>query len=123
MWGVAIATTKLEDRSAKLSLNESTNFSVSHTDCPESQNSSNLKRRRDPVWVRENGLTLLFEPATPTATIADVVFVHGLQGHPYKTWLHKGKVERKIYDEVGAFCYSLFRRFYRVLPISLLSAS
>ncbi|KAK0717518.1 hypothetical protein B0T26DRAFT_298556 [Lasiosphaeria miniovina] len=31
-----------------------------------------------------NGLTVVYKPNTPC--IVDIVFVHGLQGHPYRTW-------------------------------------
>ncbi|RDW84265.1 hypothetical protein BP6252_01855 [Coleophoma cylindrospora] len=35
--------------------------------------------------VRDTGLSVIYEP--PAATqIADIIFVHGLQGHPRKTW-------------------------------------
>ena len=107
---VAITTTKLEAHSGKLSGNKGTNFLVSPADRPESRSSTDLKPRREPIWVPEHGLTLLFEPANSNAIFADVVFVHGLQGHPYKTWLYKGKVEKKVHDEVGTF-RSLFCQF------------
>lgn len=82
---------------------------MADNDCPESQSTTDLKPR-EPIWVPEHGLTLLFEPASSNATVADVVFVHGLQGHPYKTWLYKGKVEKKVHNEVGSF-HSLLCRF------------
>ena len=116
---VAMTMTKLEARSAKPSGNKGTNFSVSPADCSESQIFSNPKPRpsRKPIWVQEHGLTLLFEPADLNATVADVVFVHGLQGHPYKTWRYKGKVEKTVYDEVSTF------RPFAILSSSYISYS
>ncbi len=38
-----------------------------------------------PTNVHEHGLTLLHEP-DDQPLIADIIFVHGLQGHPRKTW-------------------------------------
>ena len=46
---------------------------------------------RPAVWVKDLGLTVLYEPQDEP--IADVVFVHGLQGNPRKTWLYEGPVE------------------------------
>ena len=91
---------------------------VSLADSPEAQSSTNLKPRREPLWVPPLGLTHLFEPANPKTTVADVVFVHGLQGHPYKTWRYKGKVEKKVHDEVGTF-RSLFYLFSFWFPSSV----
>ena len=37
--------------------------------------------------IRLNDLTVLYDPPTDShPVIADVIFVHGLQGHPQKTW-------------------------------------
>lgn len=59
------------------------------------------KPRREPIWVPPIGLTLLFEPKDLSCVVADVVFVHGLQGRPWKTWRYQGKkvVERKLVAE------------------------
>lgn len=42
--------------------------------------------------VSEHGLTLLHEP-DDQHPIADIIFVHGLQGHPKKTWQYGSKEE------------------------------
>lgn len=49
------------------------------------QSSEATSSQRDIIRVRDVGLTKLFEPQDGVA-IADVFFVHGLQGHPWKTW-------------------------------------
>ncbi|KAL8852079.1 MAG: hypothetical protein Q9221_003009 [Calogaya cf. arnoldii] len=36
--------------------------------------------------VARHGLTELYEPPEGTATVALIIFVHGLFGHPYHTW-------------------------------------
>ena len=47
------------------------------------------------VQVEKLGLTVLYEPISNTPK-ADVVFVHGLQGHPQRTWQYKGIVTTTI---------------------------
>ncbi|KAK4206609.1 hypothetical protein QBC37DRAFT_121152 [Rhypophila decipiens] len=41
--------------------------------------------RRLPHQIFDTGLSIIIEPESGN-TVADIVFVHGLQGHPYKTW-------------------------------------
>lgn len=46
--------------------------------------------------ISEIGLTVLWTPEDDTETIADVCFVHGLGGHPYKTWRYRAEKGRKL---------------------------
>ncbi len=50
---------------------------------------------RQPVWVKELGFTTLYKPENQTP-VADVVFIHGLQGHPWRTWRYKGHVTTRV---------------------------
>lgn len=62
----------------------------------QGQSSEATSSQRDVKWVRNVGLTKLFEPQDGVA-IADVVFVHGLQGHPWKTWRVKEVESWKVF--------------------------
>ena len=37
------------------------------------------------------GIRVLYEPSDKSAAIVDIVFVHGLTGNAYDTWLHEGR--------------------------------
>ncbi|RDW58861.1 hypothetical protein BP6252_13337 [Coleophoma cylindrospora] len=43
--------------------------------------------------VRSQGLTILWEPSPTETVIADIVFIHGLQGHPRDTWTREADLE------------------------------
>lgn len=45
------------------------------------------------VDISEIGLTVLAEGGSNP--VVDIVFIHGLQGHPYKTWTYHGNVAEK----------------------------
>lgn len=41
--------------------------------------------------INETGITELYTPSEQHKIVADIVFVHGLKGHPHRTW-HHGKL-------------------------------
>ena len=41
---------------------------------------------RSSLTVPDLGLTMLYQPRDEQSITADLVFVHGLQGHPWRTW-------------------------------------
>jgi hypothetical protein len=45
---------------------------------------------------RNTGLTKLYEPEHPSSAIVDIVFVHGLTGNAYSTWLYNDR-KTKVY--------------------------
>lgn len=70
------------------------------------------------VEVKDLGLTTLYRPLDEHSVTADLVFVHGLQGHPQRTWqssaraqhhksglnpLKRWKPQQKDKDEAGLF--------------------
>ena len=50
-------------------------------------------KKESPIQIKELGLTQIDGKPKGHQYIADVVFVHGLQGHPQRTWQSKAKVE------------------------------
>ena len=65
-----------------------------------------------PLWVDPLGLTRLFEPEDTSSIVADVVFVHGLQGHPWKSWRFKGTTKKRtlVEDSQALKRFGLFKR-------------
>ena len=53
------------------------------------RSATNEPQKLPPKHVRDIGLTRLDECKDDNSIVADVVFVHGLQGHPWKTWRYK----------------------------------
>lgn len=51
-------------------------------------------RRPYPV-IQDDGITELWCPSDPSQILADVYFVHGLMGHPFKTWYHSKPSQAK----------------------------
>ncbi|KIV81686.1 hypothetical protein PV11_03856 [Exophiala sideris] len=41
--------------------------------------------------IADDGITALWSPPEPTPVLADIYFVHGLTGHPFKTWHHSSR--------------------------------
>lgn len=61
--------------------------------------------------IEEHGVTVLWQPKDKSKIIADLVFVHGLGGHPRKTWQY-----RKAMSNVEACAApqkSLLKRFFQ----------
>ncbi|KAK4460162.1 hypothetical protein QBC42DRAFT_230113 [Cladorrhinum samala] len=40
--------------------------------------------------IFDTGISIVYEPEEPSTAVVDIVIVHGLQGHPYKTWAFSG---------------------------------
>lgn len=54
--------------------------------------STRQRSSKDVPNVSQHGVTVLYEHEDQASIVADVVFVHGLGGHPRKTWQY-GKLE------------------------------
>jgi hypothetical protein len=39
--------------------------------------------------ILDDGITELWSPRNPSQILADIYFVHGVTGHPFKTWHHR----------------------------------
>ena len=64
-----------------------------------------LKENEGPPHVREEGLTQVDGHPKDHEFIADVIFVHGLQGHPKRTWQSKPptKPRKNLCDRIKGF--------------------
>ncbi|RKK14475.1 hypothetical protein BFJ63_vAg11692 [Fusarium oxysporum f. sp. narcissi] len=54
----------------------------------DAQGSSSTREKCSPELIPSTGLSVIYEPETD-APIVDIIMVHGLKGHPYKTWRRK----------------------------------
>ncbi|PCD31340.1 hypothetical protein AU210_010995 [Fusarium oxysporum f. sp. radicis-cucumerinum] len=54
----------------------------------DAQGSSSTREQCSPELIPSTGLSVIYEPETD-APIVDIIMVHGLKGHPYKTWRRK----------------------------------
>ena len=78
--------------------------SLSHGDTvqnqPQGSNPDMSEPKHDPqhglesVHVREHHLSVIYSPENPEDVLADVIFVHGLAGHPRKTWEYATETKR-----------------------------
>ncbi|KAK1753599.1 hypothetical protein QBC47DRAFT_430393 [Echria macrotheca] len=50
-----------------------------------------MKAREDSI--KSVGLSLLYEPDEPTDPVADIVFIHGIGGHPIRSWKCPGHLQ------------------------------
>lgn len=66
-----------------------------YTDTPLRPTSSN-----DLLKLQEHGVTILWEPEEGSEVLADVIFVHGLGGHPRTTWQY-GKAVKSVTEETA----------------------
>jgi hypothetical protein len=63
-----------------------------------------------PHLVNNLGFTTLYAPADQKP-VADIVFVHGLQGHPGRTWTYKGKITVPVPVSPSKSSSNSIRRF------------
>ncbi|KIX93516.1 uncharacterized protein Z520_10694 [Fonsecaea multimorphosa CBS 102226] len=64
--------------------------------------------------ILDDGITELWCPPNPAHVVADIYFVHGLMGHPFKTWYHpKAASAQKSQDNPESKKYRLSKIFGR----------
>lgn len=76
--------------------------------------------QKQPVWVKEEGFTILYEPQNATP-LADIVFVHRLQGYPRRTWTYKGIL--KMMAPATKSKSFILRRFFKSKELETSSPS
>lgn len=59
--------------------------------------------------IRPLGITVLHEPTAGAEVVADMVFVHGLQGSPDKTWLYGSLLNPTAEDKRKQSSFRLFK--------------
>lgn len=64
------------------------------------------KGKEDQLHVKELGLTQIDGHPEDHPFVADVVFIHGLQGHPQRTWQSKSNPESSIRARKGLGLFS-----------------
>ena len=57
---------------------------------------ANKSQSSQPKHVQDTGLTKLDECTDEKSIVADIVFVHGLEGHPCKSWRYKEPKASKL---------------------------
>ncbi|CZR41650.1 uncharacterized protein FPRO_11239 [Fusarium proliferatum ET1] len=60
----------------------------------DAQGSSRIREKYHPETITSTGLSVIYVPETEAA-IVDIIMVHGLKGHPYKTWRCKKTPENE----------------------------
>ncbi|SPO07363.1 uncharacterized protein DNG_10057 [Cephalotrichum gorgonifer] len=75
--------------------------------------------------ILDTGLSTVYEPLSSTPPLVDIIFVHGLQGHPYKTWATKrvGAVAAEPSGNENEQETFRKRALRRILPIRSSSAA
>ncbi|QGI67476.1 hypothetical protein CEK27_011447 [Fusarium fujikuroi] len=63
-------------------------LSAFHHVAMDARESPQIEIQISPEQIPSTGLSVVYEPGDD-ATIVDVILVHGLKGHPYKTWRYK----------------------------------
>ncbi|KAL2019557.1 hypothetical protein VTK56DRAFT_9524 [Thermocarpiscus australiensis] len=80
-----------------------------------------MKVREDEI--KSAGLTLLYEPDWPIDPAVDTVFVHGIGGHPVRTWKSQGQAHTPITLNSPAQSSSTRRKLKKPPPITPLRRS
>jgi len=74
--------------------NASVPAAILPTGHPSQESHEPMKPHIEPLKIRKGdnlGIQVLYDPPDGSATIVDIVFVHGLTGNAYNTWLEEGR--------------------------------